>query len=102
MACTCRAPARCPVCNTPVRLPLSNLERAAAGAARGVRPPRRDGTSLRAGFGYLIAGSSSCPRCGPSVHADHSRACVSKALASAGVSPGDREVILARITFPEG
>jgi UDP-N-acetylglucosamine:LPS N-acetylglucosamine transferase len=32
MTCTCRNPARCPICNTPVRVPLSSLE-SSAGAA---------------------------------------------------------------------
>ncbi len=101
MGCTCRAPARCPVCNTPVRVPLSNLDRFAEVAARG--RPRRDGPSLRAGgLGHLIEGSSPCPRCGHSVRVEHTRPCFSKALASAGVLPSDLASILARITFPEG
>ncbi len=102
MGCTCRAPARCPICNTPVRVPLSNLDRLSAGVAQGARPARREGANPRAGLGHLIQGSSPCPNCGHSVRADHTRSCVSKALVSAGVPVADREVILARITFPEG
>ncbi len=101
MGCTCRAPARCPVCNTPVRVPLSNLDRVAAMAGRG--RPRRDAPPLRAGgLGYLIEGTSSCPRCGHSVHVEHTRPCFSKALVSVGVAQTDLASILARITFPEG
>ena len=102
MGCTCRAPARCPVCNTPVRVPLSNLERAATVTPVVGRTPRRDGSSMRNGFRYLIEGSSSCPRCGHSVSVAHSRSCVAKALVGAGIPPSDRALILARITFPEG
>lgn len=102
MGCTCSAPAHCPVCNTSVRVPLSNLEQAAASAARGARPSTRSGGSPRAGFTYLIEGSSVCPRCGHSVRVHHSRTCVSEAMAGAGISAKDRATILARITFPEG
>ena len=102
MGCTCRALARCPVCNTSVRVPLSNLEQVAKFPVAAARTPRRDGSSMRSGFRYLIEGSSACPRCGHSVHMEHSRSCVSKALVGAGIPSSDRALILARITFPEG
>ncbi len=102
MACTCKFPARCPICNTVVRVPLSNLESASAAAARGDRFGRRDGFSSRFGLRRLIEGSSPCPTCGHSVRFEHTRPCVASALASVGVPGPDRESILARIVFPEG
>lgn len=102
MACTCRAPARCGVCNTPVRVPLSNLESASGGALLVDKFARRDSSSSREGLQRLIQGWCACPTCGNTVFARHSRSCVSLALAYAGVPSTERESILAKITFPEG
>ena len=102
MTCTCRNPARCPICNTQVRVPLSNLENAAGAAILVDKFARRDSSSSREGLRRLIEGWTTCPACGHSVRFDHSRSCVSAALTAAGVPPTDREAILARITFPEG
>ncbi|HTT15435.1 MAG TPA: hypothetical protein VMG81_06655 [Thermoplasmata archaeon] len=102
MACTCRNPARCPICNTPVRVPLTNLENAAGGAILVDRFARRDSSTSREGLRSLIQGWASCPACGHTIHFEHSRSCVADALAAAGVPLGERESILAKITFPEG
>lgn len=102
MACTCRAPARCPVCNTQVRVPLSYLDGMTAQGVRGGRLVHREGSSAREGLRRLIEGSSTCPSCGQLVRFEHSRSCVSNALASVGVPLPDRASILARIVFPEG
>ncbi len=102
MGCTCRHPARCPICNTAVRVPLTNLEQVAALAPKSARPSRSGSPGLRKGLGFLIGGRSSCPRCGHSVETSHSRSCVAEALLRAGVTPGARAAILAKITFPEG
>jgi hypothetical protein len=102
MTCTCRNPARCPVCNQPVRVPLSNLENQAGGAILVERFARRDSSASREGLRRLIEGWATCPACGHTIHHEHSRSCVSDALSAAGVPPSERESILAKITFPEG
>ena len=102
MACTCRAPARCPVCNTPVRVPLSYLESSSGGALLVDRFARRDSASSRDALARLMQGQCPCPSCSTTIHWNHSRSCVANALASAGVPSQDREAILAKITFPEG
>lgn len=102
MACTCRNPGRCPICNTAVRVPLSNLESSSGAAILVDKFARRDSSSSREGLRRLIEGWSTCPSCGHSVHVEHSRSCVSSALTALGVPSSDREAILARITFPEG
>jgi hypothetical protein len=102
MACVCRNPARCPVCNTPVRVPLSNLMSSGGGATLVDRFARRDTTSSREGLRRIGQGTGTCPSCGHSVVHNHSRACVSEALAGAGVPAAEREAMLAKITFPEG
>ncbi len=102
MRCTCRAPARCPVCNSPVRVPLSHLESASGTAVLVDRVARRDSSSSREGLRRLTQGAASCPSCGHSVSHTHSRACVAEGLANAGVPPIEREQILSKITFPEG
>jgi len=102
MGCTCRSPARCPICNTQVRVPLSNLENAAGGAILVDRFARRDSSTSREGLRRLIQGWASCPSCGHTIYFDHSRSCVAEALSTAGVPLGERESILSKITFPEG
>jgi hypothetical protein len=102
MACTCRNPARCPICNTPVRVPLTNLENSAGGAILVDRFARRDSSSSREGLRRLIEGWATCPSCGHSIHFEHSRLCVASALSTAGVPMAEREAILSKITFPEG
>jgi hypothetical protein len=102
MGCICRNPARCPVCNTPARIPLTNLQSSGGGAALVDRFSRRDTTASREGLRRIGEGVGSCPACGHSIYFSHSRACVSEALASAGVPASERESILAKITFPEG
>jgi hypothetical protein len=102
MACSCRSPGRCPVCNTAVRVPLTNLEGAPGAAILVDKFARRDSSSSREGLRRLIEGRSTCPACGHTIHVEHSRSCVSTALTSLGVPATDREAILARITFPEG
>ena len=102
MTCTCRNPGRCPICNTTVRVPLTNLEGAAGAAILVDKFARRDSSSSREGLRRLIEGWSSCPACGHTIHVEHSRSCVSAALTALGVPSADREAILARITFPEG
>lgn len=102
MGCTCRSPARCPVCNTPLRVPLNNLENASGGALLVDRFARRDSSQSREGLVRLIEGWAPCPGCGNTVFHRHSRTCVASALAVAGVPLSDREALLAKITFPEG
>lgn len=102
MACSCRNPGRCPICNTSVRVPLTNLEGAAGAAILVDKFARRDLSASREGLRRLIEGWSNCPACGHTIRVEHSRSCVSSALTSLGVPSADREAILARITFPEG
>ena len=102
MACTCRNPARCPICNTAVRVPLTNLENSSGAAILVDRFARRDSSASREGLRRLIQGFASCPSCGHSIHTEHSRSCVASALTEAGVPMSERESILAKITFPEG
>jgi hypothetical protein len=102
MRCTCRGPARCPVCNTAVRVPLSNLESSSGAAVLVDRFARRDSSSSREGLRRIIEGTAPCPTCGHTIFFQHSRLCVGEALASAGVPGPDREALLAKITFPEG
>ncbi|HYK93641.1 MAG TPA: hypothetical protein VEY07_06330 [Thermoplasmata archaeon] len=102
MRCTCRAPARCPVCNTPVRVPLTNLESSSGAAVLVDRFARRDSSQSREGLRRLIEGWTSCPGCGNTVYHNHSRTCVAEALSVAGIPPAEREQLLAKITFPEG
>lgn len=102
MHCSCRVPARCPVCNTPVRVPLTNLESSIGAAILVDRFARRDSSQSREGLRRLIEGWTTCPGCGNTVPHEHSRSCVALALASAGVPLGEREQLLAKITFPEG
>jgi hypothetical protein len=102
MGCTCRTPARCPICNTAVRVPLTNLENASGGALLVDRFARRDSSAAREGLRRLITGYTACPSCGHTIYHDHSRSCVAEALSAAGVPLGEREAILAKITFPEG
>lgn len=102
MRCTCRAPARCPVCNTSVRVPLTNLESSSGAAVIVDRFARRDSSQSREGLRRLIEGWTTCTGCGNTVYHNHSRSCVAEALASAGVPPTEREQLLAKITFPEG
>ncbi len=102
MTCTCRNPARCPVCNQPVRVPLTNLENSSGGALLVERFARRDSSSSREGLRRLIQGYATCPSCGHTIYHDHSRSCVAEALSAAGVPMAEREQILSKITFPEG
>ena len=102
MGCVCRTPAHCPICNTTVRVALSNLQSSGGGAALVDRFARRDTTASREGLRRIGEGYGSCPACGHSIHHFHSRHCVSEALSSAGVPAAEREAILAKITFPEG
>lgn len=102
MACTCRNPARCPVCNTAVRIALTNLENAAGGQILVDRFARRDSSSSREGLRRLIEGWGNCPACGHTIRFEHSRSCVAEALSTAGVPLAERESILSKITFPEG
>lgn len=102
MRCSCRQPARCPVCNTPVRVPLTNLESSSGAAVLVDRFARRDSSSSREGLRRIIEGWASCPGCGQTVFHQHSRSCVAEALASAGVPLGEREALLSKIVFPEG
>lgn len=101
MRCSCRAPARCPVCNTTVRVPLTNLESSSGAAILVDRFARRDSSASRDGLRRLIQGWTMCPGCGNTVYHNHGRSCVAEALAEAGVPPTEREQILAKITFPE-
>jgi hypothetical protein len=101
MACSCRNPARCPVCNTAVRVPLSNLENASGAAVLVDRFARRDSSANREGLRRLIQGSCACPSCGHTINHNHSRSCVAEALSMAGIPLSERESILAKITFPE-
>jgi len=100
MRCTCRSPARCPVCNTVIRVPLSNLESSSGAAVLVDRFARRDSAS-REGLRRLIDGWAPCPGCGNTVTHSHSRSCVALALGEVGVPLSEREAILAKITFPE-
>ncbi|HKN07697.1 MAG: hypothetical protein ABR888_01435 [Thermoplasmata archaeon] len=102
MGCTCRNPARCPICNTPVRVPLTNLESNAGAAILVDKFARRDTSSSREGLRGLIQGSASCPSCGHTITFEHSRQCFSGALSTAGVPGAEREAILSKIEFPEG
>jgi len=102
MGCICRNPARCPICNTPVRVPLSQLQSSGGGAFLVDKFARRDTSASREGLRRIAQGIGSCPACGHTIYHDHSRSCVSEALASAGVPASEREAILAKITFPEG
>ena len=102
MGCTCRTLARCPICNTPVRVPLSNLESSSGAAVLVDRFARRDYSANREGLRRLIQGTCSCPSCGHTIEYNHSRPCVAEALSAAGVPLSEREAILAKITFPEG
>ena len=101
MRSTCRAPARCPVSNTPVRVGLTNLESSSGAAVLVDRFARRDSSASREGLRRIIQGWASCPGCGHTVHHNHSRSCVAEALASAGVPLQEREALLSKITFPE-
>lgn len=102
MACTCRLPARCPVCNAQIRVPLSNLESQSGAAVMLERFARRDSAAGREGLRRLIEGSIRCATCGNTVHHVHSRSCVAEYLAVIGVPPSDRAQLLAKISFPEG
>jgi hypothetical protein len=102
MQCSCRSPARCSVCNTTFRVPLSNLESSSGAAVLVDRFARRDSSSSREGLRRIIEGWAACPGCGNTVAHLHSRSCVASALADAGVPLNERESLLAKITFPEG
>jgi hypothetical protein len=102
MACTCRLPARCIVCNTPLRVPLSNLESQSGAAVMLEKAARRDSSAGREGLRRLIEGSMRCPVCGNTVNHVHSRNCVAEYLAVIGVPPTERAALLAKISFPEG
>jgi hypothetical protein len=102
MGCVCRNPARCPICNTPVRVPLSNLQSSGGGAILVDKFARRDTSASREGLRRIAQGVGNCPSCGHTIYHNHSRSCVAEALASAGVPASEREAILAKITFPEG
>ena len=102
MVCTCPSPARCPVCNAQVRVPLTNLESSSAGAALVDRFARRETAANREALRRLIQGTCPCPSCGSTIVYDHSRSCFSMALAVAGVPSHERSSILSKITFPEG
>jgi hypothetical protein len=102
MACTCRRIPRCQVCNTPIRVPLSELENATGASVLIDRFARRDSSGSRVGLHRLIQGSCSCPTCGNTIHASHERVCVSGYLSAIGLPAHEREVILAKISFPEG
>lgn len=102
MACTCRIVPRCQVCNTPTRVPLSELENATGASVLIDRFARRDSSEGREGLRRLIQGSTPCAVCGNTVHHTHERSCVGSALASMGVPIHERDVILGKISFPEG
>jgi len=102
MMCTCPVPARCPVCNTQVPVPLSNLQSSSGAAVLVDRFARRETAATRDALRRLVQGSAVCPSCGSSVTHDHSRSCFSQALTAAGVPLHERESILSKITFPEG
>jgi hypothetical protein len=101
MPCTCRLPARCAVCNTPERVPLSNLESQSGAVVMLERFARRDSAAGREGLSRLIEGSMRCPVCGHTVHTVHSRSCVAEYLTMIGIPPSDRAALLAKISFPE-
>lgn len=101
MGCTCRTPARCPVCNTQVRVPLTYLEGSMGGAWLVDKFARRDSSASREGLRRLIIGTAPCPACGHTITHNHQRSCVAEALSSAGVPLAEREAILAKISFPE-
>ncbi len=102
MACTCRRLPRCQVCNTPLRVPLSELENATGASVLIDRFARRDSTEGREGLRRLIQGSSPCPTCGNTIRHTHERVCVATYLAALGVPMHERDVILGKISFPEG
>ena len=102
MRCTCRTPARCPVCNTTVRVGLTQLESSSGAAILVDRFARRDSSASREGLRRIIEGWTTCPGCGHTVYHNHSRACIGDALMSAGVPLQEREALLSKITFPEG
>jgi hypothetical protein len=101
MPCTCRLPARCAVCNTPVRVPLSNLESQSGAVVMLERFARRDSAQGREGLRRLIEGSARCNVCGHTVQTVHTRSCVAEYMATIGVPPSDRAALLAKISFPE-
>lgn len=90
------------VCNTPTRVPLSNLESSRGGAVLVEKFARRDSATGREGLQQLIEGHTRCTVCGNTVYHTHSRSCVSSYLAAIGIGPTDRAAILQRISFPEG
>lgn len=101
MGCTCRSVPRCPVCHTPVRVPLSYLEAVPGATVLIDRFARRDSTASREGLQRLAQGSGPCATCGHTVSHSHSRSCVQQRLIELGVPMNEREAILSRITFPE-
>ncbi len=101
MECTCRTPARCLVCNTVVRVPLTNLESSAGGAILVDRFARVASTASREGLRRLIQGTCTCPGCGNQIVYEHGRLCIANALTEAGVPAAERQAILSKISFPE-
>ena len=93
---------RCLVCNTPIRVPLTELENATGASVLIDRFARRDSSEGREGLRRLIQGSCTCPTCATTLHHTHERVCVASALTSLGVPMHEREVILGKISFPEG
>jgi hypothetical protein len=102
MVCTCRRMPRCLVCNTPIRVPLSELEASTGASVLIDRFARRDSSEGRESLRRMIQGSTTCPTCGNTIHHTHERICVGTALAAMGVPMHEREVILGKISFPEG
>jgi hypothetical protein len=102
MSCSCRRVPRCTVCNTPAHVPLTELENANGASVLIDRFARRDTSEGRESLRRLIQGSTSCTVCGNTIHHTHERVCVATALTSMGVPMHEREVILGKISFPEG
>lgn len=102
MNCNCVSLARCPICDTLVRVPVAPLESVGASGATLARQARRDPTGSREAIRRILRGSCGCPACGNQITHLHSRYCLSLALASAGVPSRERETLLSKMTFSEG
>lgn len=101
MPCSCATQARCPVCDTLVRVPLTGIE-GSSSVATLAAAARKGSTTSPDRIRRLAEGSCPCPACGNLVAHRHSRYCLALALAQAGIPERDRDQLLSRMTFSEG